>query len=98
MRGGIDILWEIFIPGKAGNDSLDELEWEIVEPNKDGRFNCLDCKETYSTLKTAKAHYKKVHMDKKFICQICDKAFKVEEHLNLHLKSTHMLPKKGKAV
>ena len=25
------------------------VEWEIIEPNKDGKFNCLDCNETFES-------------------------------------------------
>ena len=82
------------LPKNVDNGSPKKLKWKIVEPNEDGRFNCLDCKETFSNRWAARQHHKMVHMmENKFICKICNIGFQVEEHMIRHVKNTHMLPK-----
>ena len=54
---------------------LKKFNHEKLEAIEDGRFKCLDCNKTFSSLKTAKSHLKHVHMtdrnDRKFSCKLC---------------------------
>ena len=82
------------LPKRTNLESTEKIEWKIVYPNKDGRINCLDCMDTFSSIRTAKAHHSVVHTrTDKFICQVCNKSFAVDYYLKLHLQSAHMLPK-----
>ena len=77
--------------------SIQSVEWKLAELNEDGKIKCHDCNQTYTTIKSAKKHFKDVHMEEnKYICKVCDKVFRacfgVEDYMKLHLKA-HMLPK-----
>ena len=60
----------------------------------DGRVKCLDCDKTYSSIDTARRHYKFLHMtdknDRKFICKVCKKGFALEGNMKRHHKNVHM--------
>ena len=71
---------------------MEKLQWEIVESNEDGKFSCLECKDTFSSIHIAKSHFKQEHIESKFTCEICKKSFSLEDYFNLHMQS-HMLPK-----
>ena len=52
------------LPKLRVGGSVKKFEWQLVEPNKDGRINCLDCKETFSSMENARRHHRYVHMMK----------------------------------
>ena len=63
----------------------------------DGRVKCLDCDKTYSSIDTARRHYKFLHMTDKndvpFFCDECKKGFAIQGYLNRHMKKIHMSKK-----
>merc|ERR1719483_1525434 len=70
-----------------------EIICEKLKPIEDGRMECLDCNKTFSSKKSARVHYKKVHMtdqnDLKFVCKVCNKGFAVEQYMRRHMKEIH---------
>ena len=80
---------------KIVNDGLTKkLEWKIVQANEDGKFSCLECKQTFSAISNARQHHKDLHMrENKYICEVCDRSFIVEDYLKIHVQGAHMLPK-----
>ena len=82
------------LPKIGTTGSIENLEWEIVKPNENGRISCLDCNETFSSLQTAKSHHKEVHIREfKFDCLFCNKSFNIEDNMKLHVLVVHMVPK-----
>ena len=91
------------LPKMTDNGSSKKLEWKIVEPNEDGRFNCLDCKETFSDKYAVRNHHKRMHMkEDKFnfelekiqhgwvVCLKCHKTFFCMENGKCHFKNDHV--------
>ena len=75
-------------PKKFKNKKLEAIE--------NGRVKCLDCDKTYSSIETARSHYKFLHMTDKndvpFFCNVCKKGFAIKDYLNRHMKNVHFLP------
>ena len=71
--------------------------WKQLEVTECGRVKCLNCDKTYSSMETARSHYKFLHMTDKndvpFFCNVCKKGFAIREHLNRHMKKMHMSEK-----
>ena len=38
------------------DDSSERFKWKIVEPDENGKINCLDCSKSFSCMSTAKVH------------------------------------------
>ena len=49
-------LVKIFIPEKGVNGEMENVEWEIVKPNENGRIKCFDCPKTFYCMYYAKIH------------------------------------------
>ena len=70
-----------------------EIILEKLKPIEDGHMECLDCNKTFSSKETARTHYKKLHLNKRFTCAVCNKDFTSENCLKKHMEGAHMLPK-----
>merc|ERR1719219_1392000 len=44
------------LPKKGVDGSAEKIEWTIVEPNENGKINCLDCSKSFSSMYLAKIH------------------------------------------
>ena len=70
--------------------------WKQLEVSECGRVKCLNCDKTYSSMETARSHYKFLHMTDKndvpFFCNVCKKGFAIKDYLNRHMKNVHFLP------
>ena len=69
--------------------------WKQLEVTECGRVKCLNCDKTYSSMETARSHYKFLHMTDKndvpFFCNVCKKGFAIKDYLNRHMK-IHLSP------
>ena len=84
---------------KAVDKVVQKWDWSKLRLTEANKVICLDCDETFSSMKSAKSHYKTQHMTDKnalnFICEICKKGFAVKSYLKTHIRKVHTLPKKG---
>ena len=65
--------------------------WKQLEVTESGRVKCLDCEKSYSSIDTARRHYKFLHMTDKND-NVCKKGFAIKDYLNRHVKSVHFSP------
>ena len=82
------------LPRMVKNGESEDYEWKIVETT-DGRINCFDCDNTFSSFRTAKAHHKDVHMSdhNAFKCEVCLKHFRNKRGLDSHVQNMHTADK-----
>ena len=51
------IFLEKYLSLKKGvNGEMENVEWEIVRPNENGRISCRDCSKTFLKMHSAKVH------------------------------------------
>ena len=70
-----------------------ELIFDKLKPIEDHHMECLECSKTFSSKETARSHYKKLHLNKRFNCTVCRKDFPAENCMKKHMKFAHMLPR-----
>ena len=83
---------------------MENAEWQIVEPDENGRIKCLDCSKTFYCMYYAKIHqYKcfKQRMEKIssqfeklqngwMVCLRCNKTFLSMQNAKIHYKNEHL--------
>ena len=67
--------------------AVEKLIWKKFSFIDNGRVHCNDCNKTLSCFKSARSHYKKLHMAKndgsKFNCNLCNEEFAMKYDLIL---------------
>ena len=68
--------------------------WEIkLQPSENDNVKCLDCQNIFSTMESAKIHYKTQHFavktNKNCKCQLCAKYFENNKKLKKHILKKH---------
>ena len=68
--------------------------WEIkLQPSENDNVKCIDCQHIFSTMNSAKIHYKTQHFAVKTIknckCQVCAKYFENNRKLSRHIHKKH---------
>jgi hypothetical protein len=72
----------------------EKKSWEIrLQPSENDNVKCLDCQNIFSTIDSAKIHYKTQHFDVKTYknckCQVCAKYFENNTKLRRHMQKKH---------
>ena len=73
-----------------------EIICEKLKTMETGHMECLDCKKIFSSEEIARIHYKRFHLDKRFICAVCSMGYDAEYCMKKHMKAAHMLPRLAK--
>jgi KRAB domain-containing zinc finger protein len=68
---------------------------EKLKPVEDGCIECLNCNKILSSKKSARQHYKILHLNKRFTCSVCSQGFAGEYWMKKHIKVAHMLSKRA---
>ena len=94
---------DVHLSKKNGTSkAVEKLIWKNLKPIDNGRVHCNDCNKILSCFKSARSHYKMLHMVKndgsKFICNLCNEEFTMKYNLMNHLKEIHSRTKIPKGI
>ena len=83
------------ISRESEKHSVEKSKWNQLQPNENGRMDCLTCKKTFASFATAKQHFKEQHeANQKFNCDLCGKIFKLKRDMKTHSRKCHQSTKK----
>ena len=91
-------LFKNTLPKKKVNKPIETFNWEELKTTEDNRVICQRCDKIFTGMKSAKQHYKELHMIDKnalnFKCKFCMKVFAVERYMNAHIFNIHGIAQK----
>ena len=90
------------LPKKGDTNSVENLEWKIVEPDENGKIKCLNCSKLFSKMNAAKVHQYRCQMETKqesenggFDCIHCNKNYSYKHHLKRHIEQSCLISEKS---